>query len=86
MLCVHVALTNGRGKIPLKIVLVDVDEEREPVIEVDAEAAFPDVRSIVTIDAEMSDLSFPAPGEYRVQAFARGVFIIERSFVIEGMA
>ena len=36
-------LTNGRGKIPLKIVLVDVDEERA-VIEVDAEAAFPDVR------------------------------------------
>ena len=55
-------------------------------IEANAEADFSDVRSIVIIDVVMRDLSFPMPGEYRVQVFARGEFIMERSFVVEDIS
>jgi hypothetical protein len=52
LLSAYILLTNSRGKVPFKVV-VDVDEEREPLAEMAGENEFPDVRTVVSIDAVM---------------------------------
>ena len=82
LLCAYILLTNGRGKVPFKVVIVDVDEERQPIAEINGEIEFPDVRTVASIDAIMMGVSFPSAGEYRLQVFVNGEFIIERSFLV----
>jgi hypothetical protein len=69
-LCAYILLSNGRGKVPLRVVVVDVDEERELIREVRSEIEFPDVRSVVSVIVEFVDLEIPVPGDYRVQSSA----------------
>ncbi len=46
-LALYVALTDGRGTVPIKIRLIDVDEELEPLFEAESEMAFDDPRAII---------------------------------------
>jgi hypothetical protein len=77
----YIALTDGRGKIPIRIRIVDVDESREPIFESEVEFDFADPRVIAEICLNMPGLTFPEPGEYRCQAFAGSDFLIERRIV-----
>jgi hypothetical protein len=78
----YLALTDGRGKIPIRIRIVDADESREPVFESVAEFDFTDPRVIAEICLNMTGLTFPEPGEYRCQAFAGNEFLIERRILV----
>ncbi|MGW8257519.1 MAG: DUF6941 family protein, partial [Thermoguttaceae bacterium] len=71
ILAAHVSLTDGQGLIPIKMRLIDADEENTPLFEVEMELDFPDRRAILDMSAHMKDIAFPAPGEYRLQLFAR---------------
>jgi hypothetical protein len=77
----YVALTDGRGKIPIRIRIVDVDESHPPVLETDLEFEFADPRMIAEVCMNMQGLIFPKPGEYRCQVFAGSEFLIERRLV-----
>jgi hypothetical protein len=79
---IYILLTNGRGRVPFRIAVVDVDEQRDPVAELNGELEFPDIRAVIGLDAILMGVSFPMPGEYRVQLFVNNEFVIERSLLI----
>lgn len=66
---VFIALTDGHGEVPIKLRLIDVDEEREPVFEIKGRANFSDPRMVVELSLQTPPFQFPAPGEYRLQLF-----------------
>lgn len=82
ILSIYTAFTDGRGKVPIKLRIVDVDEESEPLFEVEQEIDIPDPRAIGEFDAHAMGISFPSPGEYRVQLFACNEMIIERRILV----
>jgi hypothetical protein len=78
----YVAMTNGHGKVPFRAQLVDADEEREPLWFAEGEIELDDPRAVAELDFMMVGTSFPAPGEYRMQFFACGEFLIERRLML----
>jgi hypothetical protein len=81
-LAVYLALAGGRGESTLRICLVDVDEERDPVAEGQVVVAFPDPLYEVDFAMFLADLVFPEPGDYRVQLYADGRFLLERRLLV----
>jgi len=66
-LCVYVALTDGRGKTPLTIRIVDSEDARPPLVEGTGMVEFASPRAIANLALQFHGLRFPEPGEYRVQ-------------------
>lgn len=79
---VYIAVTNGRGTVPFRVQLVDADEEHEPLWAAESEFEFPDPRVVVEIDLAMVGVTFPAPGEYRLQLFASNELTLERRVLV----
>lgn len=82
LLAVHICMTDAHGKVPIKLRLVDADEETDPLFQVENEVDFPDRRAIISMNAIMQGIAFPSPGEYRLQLFGFGEFIMERRLVV----
>jgi hypothetical protein len=82
---IYLDLANGRGKVSVRVQIIDSDEERDPVWTTEFELEFPDPRTLVEIDVAAGSVTFPEPGEYRIQVFAGGQFISERGLVINSM-
>lgn len=78
----YCALTDGRGKVPVRIKLVDADEERSPIWEETFESEFADPRSVNETYWQILNTTFPEPGEYRFQVFAAGEFLMERRIMV----
>lgn len=83
LMAVHICMTDAEGSVPLKLQLIDVDETREPLFMVENELEFPDRRVNMVMTAHMQGIAFPEPGEYRLQLFGRGEFMIERRLVVK---
>lgn len=81
-LALYIALTEGRGTVPLEVRLVRVDAEDEEIAKVAADIEFRDPRMILEVDLHVRGLVFPMPGEYRFQVSAQGEFLIERRLVV----
>jgi hypothetical protein len=81
-LIVYMTLTDGRGETPLKMCLVDVDEEREPVFEDETTVNFSDPTQVLEIVFMHPQVTFPEPGEYRLKLFGAGEFLRERRLVV----
>jgi hypothetical protein len=75
---VYVAITNGHGKTPVKMRLVDVDETHDPVFEEEAIIDFPDPLAVAEFTFVPPGAVFPSPGEYRLQLFGAGIPLRER--------
>lgn len=83
VLSLYISLTDGRGRVPMKLVLIDVDEEREAVFEVDDELDFKDdPRMIVELCLVQMNLIFEEPGEYRLKLFVKDEFLMERRILV----
>ena len=82
-LAVYVAITDGRGTVPFRVQMVDMEEEGEPIFQAEGEVQFEDPRSIIEMDFHFAGVTFPHPGEYRIQLFASGEFLLERRIVIQ---
>ena len=82
-MAIYVALTDGRGKCPLRIQLVDVDEEREPIFILKGEIEFADPRAVFEIPFQTPAFQFPEPGEYRLQLFCGTEPLMERRILLE---
>ena len=85
LLAVHICMTDAHGKVPIKLRLVDADEESEPLFQVENEVDFPDRRAIINMNAVMQGIAFPSAGEYRLQLFGFGEFMLERRLVVRQM-
>lgn len=77
-MCLYLALTNGRGQIPVRVVLVDVNEERPPLVDTTVELPFDDPRVVIEAVIPIVRLRIPEAGEYRFQLFAGSDFLMER--------
>ena len=76
------ALDDGRGSTTLKLRLIDVDENRDPVFETETTVDFTDPNQILEIVFIRPQVSFPEPGEYRLQIFGAGEFLRERRLIV----
>ena len=74
----YLAITNGHGKTEMKVRLVDVDENREPVFEATAGLDFADPLQVLEMVFVARNVRFPEPGEYRIQLLGAGQLIRER--------
>jgi hypothetical protein len=74
-LCVYVALTDGRGKTPLTIRIVDADEARPPVVQGTGIVDFKNPRAIANLALQFQGLTLPEPGEYRIQLLSKDVML-----------
>jgi hypothetical protein len=84
VLSVYVSLTDGRGRMPIRLELVDAEEQLAPVFSDTQEIEFTDPRAVSEICFEVRGLEFPGPGEYRLRLFANEEFVIERQIVVLG--
>jgi len=75
---VYLALTDGRGKTPLVLRLIDAEEERPPVFTIQAVIDFPDPTQVAEVGFACQRLEFAQPGEYRLQLFVAGEPLLER--------
>jgi hypothetical protein len=78
LIAVYFAITNGHGKTPIKMRLVDVDEVRAPVFERETAIDFPDPLAVVEGVFGIAGPIFPESGEYRLQIFGAGSLMRER--------
>ena len=77
-LAVYVLLTDGHGTVKLRLQLVDVDEQRPPIVQIDVEQPFRDPTAVNESSFTFNNLLFESPGEYRLQLFANDEFVMER--------
>ena len=82
LLAVSVCLTDAHGTIPVRLQLVDADEEEAPLFVSEANYEFPDRRAIINLVLHLTGLVFPCAGEYRFQLFANNEFVIERRLLL----
>jgi hypothetical protein len=84
-LCVYLACTDGRGNIPFKLVLIDAEEARDPIFTAEMTPNEPvdDPRAILELVFKVSNVIFPEPGEYRLQAYAGNDLLLERRVVVQ---
>lgn len=76
-LSVFVALTDGRGKTEMLIRIVDGNETRPPLVEGKGAVEFKNPRAIANLALQFHGLTFPEPGEYRVQIWSKSTLLRE---------
>jgi hypothetical protein len=76
-LCVFVALTDGHGKTDLTIRIVDANDERPPIVQGKGAVEFKNPRAIANLALQFHGLTFPQPGEYRVQLYCHDQLLRE---------
>ena len=81
-LAVYVALTDGRGLMPFRLVLLDLDLDAEPLFDVEGEVEFSGPRAEVDLFVTVPNVIFSSPGEYAVQIFVAGQFVAERRIIM----
>jgi hypothetical protein len=85
MMAVYVAVTNGRGRVPIALQVVgaiDDEDEEATLFRGEGEVEFPDPRAVVELDFHLQNVTFPREGEYRFQLFAGNEFLMERRLVV----
>ena len=75
---VYFALTDGRGKTPLMLRLVDAEEERPPVFCLQTVLDSRDPTQVLEAGFSFRRLQFPKPGEYLLQLLAADELLLER--------
>lgn len=82
-LCVYVAITDGRGTVPLTVRLVDGADETVLYSRDLPRATFRSPLETKELAIEVPNLTLPAPGTYRWQVLCGAEVIHERRFVAE---
>lgn len=85
LLALYIAVTDGRGRVPITLKLVDVDEDAPPIFEAENVIEFTDPRVIMELDLHIANAVFPKPGEYRLQLLAGKEPILERRILVLGL-
>lgn len=75
---VHVALTDGRGQMDIRLRLIEANESHGVLWEGIYSVHFIDPRATWELDFHVHNVKFPAPGEYRFQLFAANQYLMER--------
>jgi hypothetical protein len=78
-LSVDFAVTEGHGSLPVRMELIDVDEERPAVFDAEGVFVFEHPRQVIDGTFAFANLAIPEPGEYRLKLFVAGEFLMERA-------
>lgn len=78
---VYISLTECRKPSKIKLRMIDVDEEHEPIFQLEGELPTSDPLMVNELQFGLAGIEFPRPGEYRVQLFASGQIVAERRLV-----
>ncbi len=81
MLTTYVALTACRGHLAIRLRLVGVDEDLDPLSTLEFEVEFNDPRETQEIIFRMARVNFPSAGEYRLQLFVADELLVERRII-----
>lgn len=81
VMAVYAVVTNGHGKVPIRVKIVDSEEELEPINDSTFEVEFSDPRMTAEVVGFLTDVTFPKPGEYRLQLYAWEDCLVERKIV-----
>jgi len=82
MMAVYAVVTNGHGKVPIRVKIVDAEEELEPINDSVFEVEFTDPRMTAEVVGFLTDVTFPKPGEYRLQLYAWNECLVERKIQV----
>jgi hypothetical protein len=82
LMYLHVELTDGRGKVRLRLRLVNAEEDLPPLFEGEAEIELTDPRTVAEIGFQLQNVVFPGQGEYRFQLYGNGDLIVERRLLV----
>lgn len=77
-LLVYMAFTDGRGKTPMTLRLVDASQSRPAIFESNAVMHFSDPAATSEHAFYQDNMLFPEAGEYRLQLLAGGQLLRER--------
>jgi len=77
-LAVHVALTDGRGKVRIKLTLVGMEETEPPLFSGEGTIEFADPRVVAELNFRLKNVTFPRKGEYRFQVYGNDELLMER--------
>ena len=78
-LSVYFAVTEGQDALPVRMELIDMDEERPAVFDAEGMFVFEHLRQVVEGCFAFERLEIPDPGEYRLKLFVAREFLTERS-------
>ena len=81
-LCIFTEVTGGHGVTALTVRIVDVDEEREPVVKLDLKLSLENPLAVTQFVFGMPPLVFPEPGDYRLQAICEGTRLLEKRLIL----
>lgn len=77
-IAVYAELTNGHGRTPIAVRLVDVEGHTDPAFSWQRTVAFQTPRDIALIRIAVKNVVFPGPGHYYLQVEAADTLLIER--------
>ena len=77
LMSVYAALTDGHGKVPIRLVLTDADEQFGPLALAEGTVEMPDPLQNWEILFQLNNVVLPRPGVYRIQLFACGELLRE---------
>jgi hypothetical protein len=82
--CVIIRFERPRGAaVGDDVELIDVDEDREAVFDVDGVFHFVHLRQVTEGTFTFKQVVIPEPGEYRLKLFVGGEFLAERELHVE---
>ncbi|HOW73214.1 MAG TPA: hypothetical protein PKY77_21665 [Phycisphaerae bacterium] len=84
-LAVHIAMSNGHGKTRIRLTLVGPDESQPPLFSREGVIEFSDPRMVAEINFALVNITFPTPGEYRLQILGNDELLMERRLYVIGL-
>jgi hypothetical protein len=78
LIVVYAAITNGHGETELELRIVDADEELDHLFSRKVKFTFPDPLVVAEAILSAGPVTFPNPGEYRIQLWGAGQIMRER--------
>lgn len=76
-LAVFASMTGGHSRVPLTIRMVDANEARPPLVQGQGQVEFQNPLAVANLALQFHGLTFPEPGEYRVQLLCRDELLRE---------
>jgi hypothetical protein len=80
-MAVYCVLTDGYGSTSITLKIEGPDGS-ETIPEMNGIVEFTDPRLVVELDFILQNVVFPTPGEYRIQVYGAGEFLLERRLMV----
>jgi hypothetical protein len=78
MMAVHIALTEGRGQVRIKLTLVGEREDLPPIFSGEGMIGFNDPRAVAELNFQLANVAFQEPGDYRIQVWGNDQLLMQR--------